>query len=95
MAVVERMYRCRARTMRLQATSIVVAFAFSAVLAASALAGTYQVYSCRTPSGAPAPTDGWSPTKTGTATVTKDTCSQAGGGLVAGLAGPITPRSKR
>lgn len=91
MAVVERMYRCRARTMRLQATSIVVAFAFSAVLAASALAGTYQVYSCRTPSGAPAPTDGWSPTKTGTATVTKDTCSQAGGGLVAGLRA-FTPR---
>jgi hypothetical protein len=85
MAVVERMSRCRARTMQLQATSIVVAFAFSAGLAASALAGTYQVYSCRTPSGAPAPTDGWSPSKTGTATVTKDTCSQAGGGLVAGL----------
>ena len=90
MAVVERMYRCRARTMRLQATSIVVAFAFSAVLVASALAGTYQVYSCRTPSGEPAPTDGWSPTKTGTATVTKDTCSQAGGGLVAGLGDQIT-----
>ena len=31
-----------------------------AVLAASAWAGEYHVYSCRTPAGQVAPTDGWS-----------------------------------
>src|SRR5271154_4735059 len=76
---------------RLLAASIVVA-ALGAVLAAHALAGTYQVYSCRTPSGQSAPTEGWSASRAGTAAVTADTCSQPGGALVAGLRGE-TPRT--
>jgi hypothetical protein len=65
--------------------------AIGALLApASALAGRYHVYSCRTPAGEPAPADGWSASAAGTATVTEDTCSQPGGGLVAGLVAQTT-----
>jgi len=83
-AAVERICRCEPREVSLAAAGSALALLISAVLAACALAGTYQVYSCRTPAGQSAPTDGWSPSKTGTATVTQDTCEQ-GGGLVAGL----------
>jgi hypothetical protein len=57
----------------------------AALAPASALAGRYHVYTCRTPDGEVAPVDGWSPSATGTATVTEDTCSQPGGALIAGL----------
>ncbi len=50
-----------------------------------ARAGEYHVYTCRTPDGEAAPADGWSPSAAGTATVTKDTCSQPGGALITGL----------
>jgi hypothetical protein len=53
--------------------------------AATAQAGEYHVYSCRTPSGEIAPADGWSGSETGTEAVAEDTCSQAGGALIAGL----------
>jgi putative hemolysin len=53
--------------------------------AATAQAGEYHVYSCRTPSGEIAPADGWSGSETGTAALAEDTCSQPGGALIAGL----------
>jgi len=65
----------------------------SAALAASAHAGQYQVYSCRTPWGQAAPTEGWSPSSAGTAAITLNTCSQAGGALVAGLGDQIAHTS--
>jgi hypothetical protein len=55
------------------------------VLAVPALAGQYHVYSCRTPSGESAPTDGWTGSATAGEAVAKNTCSEPGGALVAGL----------
>jgi hypothetical protein len=52
--------------------------------ATEARAGRYHVYSCRTPNGEAAPTDGWTKAKSGTATVAENECA-TGGGLVAGL----------
>jgi hypothetical protein len=68
-------------------TALVGAVAILAVMLVSpvcARAGRYHVYSCRTPSGESAPTDGWSPSSGGSEVVTQDTCLQ-GGALVAGL----------
>jgi hypothetical protein len=55
-----------------------------AVAAGPAWAGQYHVYSCRTPSGEIAPTDGWSGSETGSEAVAEDTCPQ-GGALIAGV----------
>jgi len=56
-----------------------VAVAVCLVLAAGARAGEYHVYSCRTPSGASAPTDGWSGSVTGAYdNYTYDTCASDG-----------------
>ncbi len=55
------------------------------VLATGALAGSYHVYACRTPSGEIAPADGWSGSKTGTYTYAINTCQQPGGALIAAL----------
>jgi hypothetical protein len=52
---------------------------------AAAHAGTYHVYSCRTPNGASAPVDGWSGSAAGTFTDATNTCSQPGGALIAAL----------
>ena len=52
--------------------------------AASAQAGQYHVYSCRTPGGAVAPTDGWASSVSGVASVAEDGCKN-GGALVAAL----------
>ncbi len=54
--------------------------------AASAWAGRYHVYTCRTPSGNAAPADGWTPVKSGALSFdyTENTCSQ-GGALIAAL----------
>ena len=54
---------------------------------ASADAGDYHVYTCRTPSGESAPADGWSGAHTGPETFAEDTCAQPGGALVAALRG--------
>src|SRR5690242_19205946 len=51
----------------------------------SATAGTYHLYTCRTPNGESAPADGWSGSKTGTYTYVEDTCSRPGGSLAAAL----------
>ncbi|HMD52420.1 MAG TPA: hypothetical protein VKG62_06865 [Solirubrobacteraceae bacterium] len=62
-----------------------LAAAAALVAAGPAWAGSYHVYSCRTPSGESAPADGWSGSKTGTYTYAEDTCGQPGGALVAAL----------
>lgn len=54
------------------------------VLAGSAWAGEYHVYSCRMPNGVVAPTDGWSGSATGVAVHAEDKCAK-GGALVAAL----------
>jgi hypothetical protein len=53
-------------------------------LSASAQAGQYHVYSCRTPDGAVAPVDGWSEAVSTANDHTANTCA-SGGGLVAAL----------
>src|ERR1700722_1417979 len=55
-----------------------------AVVAASAQAGGYHVYTCRTPVGESAPTDGWVGTAAGASVYAEDTCRQ-GGALTAAL----------
>jgi hypothetical protein len=55
------------------------------IAAASAWAGEYHVYSCRTPAGESAPADGWSGANTGPATLAQDTCAKPGGALIAAL----------
>src|ERR1700692_4200595 len=55
------------------------------LLASDAHAGSYHVYTCRTPSGESAPADGWSGSKTGTYTYAVNTCQQPGGALTAAL----------
>jgi hypothetical protein len=52
---------------------------------ATAVAGEYHVYSCRTPDGESAPTDGWTGSATEPNAIVEQTCSQPGGALVAGL----------
>ena len=52
--------------------------------AASAPAGEYHVYSCRTPAGLVAPTDGWSSPEHSPVDPTSNTC-EAGGGLIAAV----------
>jgi len=50
-----------------------------------AVAGGYHVYSCRTPAGAVAPTDGWTPSVVGSAyDYALNTC-ESGGALIAAL----------
>jgi hypothetical protein len=62
-----------------------LALAATAALAAGAQAGEYHVYSCRTPTGQPASTEGWSAPEHSGEDTTADTCEEADGGLVAGL----------
>src|ERR1700749_2006075 len=56
-----------------------------AIAVPAARAGDYHVYSCRTPAGGVAPTDGWSEGTHSGEDVTLDTCDEAGGGLIAGM----------
>jgi hypothetical protein len=64
---------------------LTLALAVVLVLSTKAEAGEYHVYSCRTPSGASAPTDGWSGSVTGAYdNYTYDTCA-TGGALTAAL----------
>lgn len=56
----------------------------SGALGASAQAGQYHVYSCRTPDGQVAPVDGWSEAVSTANDHTANTCA-GGGGLVAAL----------
>jgi hypothetical protein len=71
------------------ATVALLAACACGVDAASAGAGEYHVYSCRTPDGGVAPTDGWSGTKSDTSDSTQDTCT-TDGALVAALSDGTT-----
>src|SRR5450759_5023817 len=71
---------------RISTVPLLVALALAAT-AANAQAGRYHVYSCRTPSGQSAPTDGWSGSVAkGSAydVYVRDSCA-SGGALVAAL----------
>ena len=76
------------------ALATAAALTAAAALAAGAQAGEYHVYSCRTPTGQPAPTEGWSAPEHSGEDTTADTCEEADGGLVAGLNAHVrlTPR---
>ena len=45
---------------RIKLSAVLIAVGVTLLTGPSAMAGTYDVYSCRLPDGAPAPTDGWS-----------------------------------
>jgi hypothetical protein len=63
----------------------------SLAIAPPASAGEYHVYTCKTPSGEPAPVDGWSGSVKGTSDVyTIDSCPLSGGALIAGLGDETT-----
>jgi hypothetical protein len=83
-AVFERISKRGPGAARVLAVGVAVV-GVSAAVTASAVAGQYHVYSCRTPSGESAPADGWSGSETGAETVAQDTCSKPGGALIAGL----------
>src|ERR1700730_5723398 len=70
-------------TTRISKLTIVALLALVGVCG-PAQAGQYHVYSCRMPSGASAPTDGWSGLKTGVGVFAQNRCEQ-GGGLLAAL----------
>ncbi len=79
--------RTRARAGANRVSRKMLALATLAVLGGLpgvASAGEYHVYSCRTPGGAVAPTDGWSEGGHSGEDTTLNTCS-SGGGLVAGM----------
>ena len=65
-------------------TATLVAAIALAALVSVAWAGEYHVYSCRTPSGQVAPTDGWSPSEHPSYDPTSNTC-ESGGGLIAAV----------
>jgi hypothetical protein len=67
--------------------AVLLALAVLTGASATARAGQYHVYSCRTPSGESAPADGWSGSKSGAESFAEDTCAQPGGALVAALRG--------
>ena len=86
-SLLEGTWRQLSRTARRQAAVLAaaaVALAPGALVAGSAHAGEFHLYSCRTPSGAAAPADGWSPSHTGPYTYAENTCAQ-GGSLIAAL----------
>jgi hypothetical protein len=57
----------------------VAAVALTTVLVAdTAKAGEYHVYSCRTPDGGVAPTDGWSPATFGVSALAENKCAKDG-----------------
>lgn len=64
--------------MRLPLAALPLALVLLSLLAQSAAAGTYHVYSCRTPGNVAAPTDGWTPSLTMTQATAKDQCASGG-----------------
>jgi hypothetical protein len=68
----------------LAVVALTLAAITSAPLTSVAWAGEYHVYSCRTPAGQVAPTDGWSHLEHPLYDQTLNTC-ESGGGLVAAL----------
>ena len=66
--------------------TLVLLVAAPAVQPSPADAGTYDVYTCTQPNGAPAPIDGWTPFTNNAYMVTEDDCPQ-GNYLIAGMLG--------
>lgn len=64
------------RSTRISLFVLAIVAAWMASVAPASATGSYQVYSCRTPAGLPAPTDGWS-TILGHEAVTADNCNAA------------------
>ena len=88
----------RTQTRRRTAWGIAMAIAAAAILALAptASAGTWDLVSCRQPTGLPAPTEGWSDRPLGTPAISDEavnTCSQPGGALVAVSGGHTQPAS--
>ncbi len=73
------------RTFRTVAATAALLLALVLMLPARALAGTFHVYSCRTPTGESAPTDGWSGFSAGAKSHALDTCSSPNGALISAL----------
>lgn len=71
-------------------TALIASMLAALVFATTASANEYVVYSCKTPSGAPAPTDGWSATGGASFGWAVDRCG-SGGSLGAGMGGPSQP----
>jgi hypothetical protein len=65
---------------------LVLLLAAPTVQPASAIAATYDAYSCTQPNGAPAPIDGWTPFSNNANMVAESGCAQ-GGWLAAGMLG--------
>src|SRR5580692_13010184 len=74
----------RRQILRTAWTTGLVSLALTAGASGVASAGEYHVYSCRTPSGEVAPTDGWTGSVEGTDDEAVDTCG-TGGALTASL----------
>jgi hypothetical protein len=90
MPVLERISERRVATASLAlVVGLVLAFATAG---AYAWAGEFHVYSCRTPAGEVAPTEGWSGSATGYYSVARNTCQQSQGALLAAL-GAEPPRT--
>ena len=71
-------------------TLLVLWLAPGAVQPSTAHAGTYDVYSCTQPDGAPAPIEDWTPSTNNANIVTEDSCAQAGF-LEAAFMGGVVP----
>ena len=69
-------------------TGLVVFLAVMSLGTDTARAGTYHLYSCRTPAGGTAPTDGWSSSLSTTLSRMRNTCD-AGGEMAVELAGAV------
>ena len=86
------MYKARAwgrPSPRLASVAVIAGCAFALTTADIAAAGTYHVYACRTPSGATAPTDGWTTSHNASFAYAGDNCS-GGGSLSAVLDGSVS-----
>jgi hypothetical protein len=66
-----------------------VALAVAGLVASSANAGEYHVYSCRTPTGVAAPISGWGPSTNGPWMEVNNNC-ESGGSLTAALDGNVS-----
>jgi len=67
-----------------------IPFAAAYLVPSPSNAGEYHVYSCLTPTGAPAPTSGWSPSTNGPWMEVTNNCGESGGSLTAALDGNVS-----
>jgi hypothetical protein len=96
MSVALHTFRTRARHAAARSALVCVAASLATALCSTAArAGQYHVYSCHTPNGESAPTEGWSKTVAGAGTAAEETCDQPDGALLAAVEGKAarTPNS--